>query len=173
MPSQSKYDMLAKAKASIEGSKGIFVINYSGLTVKEAQDFRRSLREASSSMKVYKNTIMRIALKEESLPDIGDELQGTCAYVFYENDPVDAAKAIKAFADTSKKVSFVGGIADGGALTAETAAAYAELPSRDELVARLVYVLGSPLSGIASVLAGPARGLATVLDKVAEQKEAA
>lgn len=173
MPAQSKYDMLEKAKASIEASKGVFVINYSGLTVKETQEFRRSLREVGSSMKVYKNTIMRIALKEESLPDIGEELQGTCAYVFYENDPVDAAKAIKAFATKSKKVTFVGGIADGAALTAETAAAYADLPSRDELVAKLVYVIASPLSGIASVLAGPARGLVTALDKVAEQKQAA
>lgn len=172
MPAQSNIDMLEKVKGSIETSKGVFVVDYRGLTVKEAQELRRALREANAHMKVYKNNIVRIALNEAEMPNIDDMLKGTCAYVFYEKDPVEAAKVLKQEADKLKKMQILGGIADGKAITAEEALAYAELPSRDELLAKLVYVIGSPLSGIAQVCAGPARGLVTALQAVADKQAA-
>jgi len=173
MPNKNNIEMLGKVKESIENSKGFFVIDYRGLTVKQAQEMRRALREVDSEMKVYKNNIVRIALAEEGLPDISENLVGTCAYVFFANDPVDAAKAIKKKSDELKKIEFVAGIADGKGLNAEEAKAYADLLSRDELLAQLVYVMASPLRGIASVCAGPARGLVTALDAIAEQKKEA
>ena len=172
MPAQSNIDMLEKVKGSIEASKGVFVVDYRGLTVKEAQELRRALREANAHMKVYKNNIVSIALNEAEMPNIDDMLKGTCAYVFYEKDPVEAAKVLKQEADKLKKMQILGGIADGKAITAEEALAYAELPSRDELLAKLVYVIGSPLSGIAQVCAGPARGLVTALQAVADKQAA-
>lgn len=172
MPNKLNISMLDKAKETIESSKGVFVINYHGLTVKETQGLRRSLREAGAHMKVFKNNIVRLALQENELPEI-QGLEGTCAYVFYENDPVDAAKVIKEQSEKLKKIEWVGALADGKALDAEGARAYADLASRDELVAKLVFVLASPLSGFASVCQGPARGLACALDAVAEQKNAA
>ena len=172
MPAQSNIDMLEKVKGSIEASKGVFVVDYRGLTVKEAQELRRALREANAHMKVYKNNIVRIALNEAEMPNIDDMLKGTCAYVFYEKDPVEAAKVLKQEADKLKKMQILGGIADGKAISAEEALAYAELPSRDELLAKLVYVIASPLSGIAQVCAGPARGLVTALQAVADKQAA-
>lgn len=172
MPAQSNIDMLEKVKGSIETSKGVFVVDYRGLTVKDAQELRRALREANAHMKVYKNNIVRIALNEAEMPNIDDMLKGTCAYVFYEKDPVEAAKVLKQEADKLKKMQILGGIADGKAISAEEALAYAELPSRDELLAKLVYVIGSPLSGIAQVCAGPARGLVTALQAVADKQAA-
>ena len=172
MPAQSNIDMLEKVKGSLEASKGVFVVDYRGLTVKEAQELRRALREANAHMKVYKSNIVRIALNEAEMPNIDDMLKGTCAYVFYEKDPVEAAKVLKQEADKLKKMQILGGIADGKAISAEEALAYAELPSRDELLAKLVYVIGSPLSGIAQVCAGPARGLVTALQAVADKQAA-
>ena len=171
MPSKSNVEMLDKACASIESSKGVFVVNYSGLTVKETQELRRNLRASGAEMKVYKNNIFRLALQKEDQPDISDILAGPCAYVFYEKDAVACAKAIRDESDKLKKMEFVGAIADGKALNAEEARAYADLPSHDELVAQLVYVVASPLRGIAAVCAGPARGLVTVLDAIADQKK--
>ena len=104
---------------------------------------------------------------------MSEKLVGTCAYVFYENDPVDAAKVIKKEAEALKKIEWIGAIADGKALDADEAKAYSELASREELMAKLVYVVASPLSGIAQVCAGPARGLATALQAVVDQKNAA
>lgn len=173
MPAQSKYEMLEKINGSIDASKGMFVVDYRGLTVKETQEFRRSLRAVGAEMKVYKNNIVKIALKEKNLPALDDMLEGTCAYVFFKNDPVDAAKTIKTSTEKLKKIQFVGGIADGKALSADQAKAYADLPSHDELIAQLLHVLVAPLSGIANVCAGSARGLVTTLKAIEDQKNAA
>ena len=172
MPNSKNVEMLAKVKDSLENSKGVFFIDYRGLSVKETQELRRGLREAGAVMKVYKNNIVKIALADENMPEVG-ELSGTVAYVFYENDPVEAAKVIKKESEELKKIEWLGAIADGKALSADEAKAYADLPSRDELMAKLVYVIASPLSGIAQVCAGPARGLVTALDAIADQKNAA
>ncbi|WP_058270995.1 50S ribosomal protein L10 [Olsenella massiliensis] len=172
MPNKNNIAMLEKVADSLEHSKGVFVIDYRGLSVKETQELRRALTEAGAHMKVYKNNIVKIALKNANLPEI-DNLEGTCAYIFFESDPVNAAKVIKKEAEALKKIEWVGGIADGNALSADEAKAYADLAGRDELMAQLVYVVASPLRGIASVCAGPARGLVTALDALAEQKNAA
>ena len=172
MPNSANVAMLEKVKESVDNSKGLFVIDYRGLTVKETQELRRALTEAGAHMKVYKNNIVKIALKDAEMPEL-DNLKGTCAYVFFEKDPVDAAKVIKKKAEEFNKIEWVGGIADGQALDAESAKAYAALASREELMAQLVYVVASPLRGIASVAAGPARGLVTTLSAVADQKNAA
>ena len=172
MPAQSKYEMLEKVNASLEASQGFYVLDYRGLTVKEAQELRRQIREANGSMKVYKNNIVKIALEQANMPNLEDTLVGTCAYVFFANDPVTPAKVLKDFAKKNKKTDVLGGIADGVALTADEAKAYAELPSYEELMAQLVYVIAAPLRGLMTVVNGPARGLALAMKAISE-KEAA
>ena len=184
MPAQSKINMLQKVEKSLEESKGLFVINYGanastaadnkgGLTVAEAQELRHQLREVGGHMKVYKNNIVKIALANAGLPAIDDVLVGTCAYVFYENDPVGVAKTLRDFAKATKKTEVIGGIADGTALNAAEAKAYADLPSYEEVMAQLVYVLASPLRGLMTVVNGPARGLALAMKAIAEKEQPA
>ena len=95
--------MLEKVSQSLESSQGVFVVDYCGLSVKETQEVRRALREAGAEMKVYKNNIVKLALENAGLPNIDDALAGTCAYVFYEKDPVDAAKVIKEQSESSRR----------------------------------------------------------------------
>lgn len=169
MPNSSNVAMLDRVAQSLEASQGFYVVDYRGLTVKQVQEVRRALTEAGAQMKVYKNNIVRLALKNAELPEIDDMLAGTCAYVFFENDPVAAAKVLKEHGEKLKKLAFIGGIANGNVLSAEDCKAYADLPSQEELVAKLLYVIASPLSGIAQVCAGPARALATVVDAIAKK----
>ena len=173
MPAQSKLDMLAKVSESLEASKGLFVIDYRGLTVKEAQELRHSLRENGAVIKVYKNNIVKIALEKAGLPAIDDVLVGTTACVFYENDPVDAAKVVKEASKKFNKLEFRGGITDGVVVNAEQAIAIADLPSREELIAKFVGCISNPLSGIVRVCNGSAQGLVTALDALVDQKNAA
>ena len=173
MPAQSKLDMLAKVSESLEASKGLFVIDYRGLTVKEAQELRHSLRENGAVMKVYKNNIVKIALEKAGLPAIDDVLVGTTACVFYENDPVDAAKVVKEASKKFNKLECRGGITDGVVVNAEQAIAIADLPSREELIAKFVGCISNPLSGIVRVCNGSAQGLVTALDALVDQKNAA
>ena len=173
MPAQSNIEMLEKVENSIKESTGLFVIDYRGLTVAESQDLRRQLREAGSEMKVYKNNIVKLALQNNDLPAIDDVLVGTCAYVFFGKNPVEAAKILRDFAKKTKKTEVLGGIADGVALNAAEAKAYADLPSYEDLMAQLVYVIASPIRGLETVINGPARGMAVALKAIAEQKQAA
>lgn len=173
MPSQSKYDMVDKVAQSIDASNGVFVVDYRGLSVKETQTLRRQLREAGAEMKVYKNNIVKIALKNAEMPEIDELLVGPCAYVFYQNDPVETAKALKKAASSLGKLEFIGGIADGKAVSADEVKALADLPSREELIAKAIGCLANPMSGLVRVLNGPAQGLVTALHAVHDQKDAA
>ena len=155
MPAQSKYDMLAKVNDILEASQGFYVVDYRGLTVKETQELRRQLREAGGQMKVFKNNIVKIALQQHEMPEIDDVLVGTCSYVFFADDPVSPAKVLKEFAQKTKKTEVVGGIADGAALNADQAKAYAELPTREQLFGQ-----------IAGLIAGFARDIAYCINEV-------
>ena len=173
MPAQSKYEMLEKVNTSLDASQGLFVVDYRGLTVKETQEFRRSLREVGANMKVYKNNIVRIALKEKNLPEIDDILEGTCAYIFFENDSVDAAKVIKEAAQKLKKIEVLGGIADGKALNAEEAKAYADLPNRSQLLAMIAGAISGVARGLAVSINEIPAGLARSISAIHEQQDAA
>lgn len=172
MPAESKKEMFAKIKADVEASEGLFVVDYRGLSVKETQELRRNLTAAGAHMKVYKNNIVKIVLEEEGQPDLGDTLKGTCAYVFFEKDPVAAAKAIRDESDKLKKIEFLGAIAEGQALDAESAKAYADMPSREEALSMLVGALSQPATMLARVLQEPTRSIAAVFQAVAERDAA-
>ena len=124
-------------------------------------------------MKVYKNNIVKIALKNAGQPDIEELLSGPCAYVFYEKDPVDAAKVIKEQSEKLKKMSFIGGIADGKALSADEAKAYADLPNREQLMAQIAGLISGFARDIAVCVKEVPAGLARSVNAVSEQKQAA
>ena len=168
MPSKSNVEMLEKVSASLEASNGVFVVDYRGLSVKETQEVRRALREAGAEMKVYKNNIVKLALQNAGLPSIDDALAGTCAYVFYQKDSVDAAKVIKEQSEKLKKMSFVGAIADGKALNADEAKAYADLPNRDQLMGQLAGLIAGFARDIAVCVKEVPAGLARTVNAVSE-----
>ena len=173
MPSKSNVEMLEKVAGSLEASNGVFVVDYRGLSVKETQEVRRALREAGAEMKVYKNNIVKLALENAGLPSIDDALTGTCAYVFYEKDAVDAAKVIKEQSEKLKKMAFVGAIADGQALSADEAKAYADLPNREQLMAQIAGLINGFARDIAVCVKEVPAGLARSVNAVSEQKQAA
>ena len=120
MPQQYKIDKVAEIESRIAENAGLFVVNYNGLTVKQAQELRHQLRECGAEMKVYKNNLVKIALKNQEQPELDEILAGPVAYVFYESEPVEAAKALKDFSAQSKGVLEIkGGISDGKAVSAD------------------------------------------------------
>ena len=172
MPAQSKLDMLEKVSASLEASQGLFVVDYRGLTVKESQELRRKIHAAGGDMKVYKNNIVKIALEKAEMPAIDDILVGTCAYIFFGDDPVEVAKTIKTSAKELNKLEVLGGIADGAALDAAQAKAYAELPNRDQLMGMIAGLISGFARNIAVCVNEVPGGLARSIKAVSEQKAA-
>ena len=172
MPNIKNQETLVQVKADLEGSHAVWIVDYCGLTVKEIQALRASIREAGASMKVYKNTLVRLALKETEMPEADDLLQGPSAFVFAGEDVAAAAKAVKNFAKDNDALEIKGGIMDGAVLTAEQAEAIASLPSREELYAQIAGAISGVARGLAVALNGIPRGLAQVTKAVADQKAA-
>ena len=173
MPSKSNVEMLEKVTNQLKESEGVFVIDYRGLSVKEAQELRRALRNANSEMKVYKNNIVNLALEQCNMPNISEQLVGTCAYVFYSQDPVEPAKVIKEQSEKLKKIEWVGGIADGQALSVEQAKAYADLPNREQLMGQIAGLISGFARNIAVGINEIPAGLARSINAASEQKQAA
>lgn len=173
MPSQKNQEMLKEVKEVLTSSDGMFVFDYRGLSVAQSQALRRKLRAAGSGMRVFKNNLVRIALKDENLPEVDSMLEGTSAFVFYQGDPVETAKVIKETTTEVATAEFKGGIIDASVLDKAQVLALADLPSRDELLAKFVGSISSPLSGLVRVCNGPIQNFVSVLSQVAEQKAAA
>ena len=173
MPAQYKIEKVAEIEQRIEANNGVFVVNYRGLTVKQSEDLRHKLREAGAEMKVYKNNLVRLALKNQGQPEIDDILVGPVAYVFYENEPVESAKALKEFAQKSKGVLEIkGGISEGKAVTAEEVAAIADLPTKDQLLGQIAGLINGFARDIAVCVNGVSSGLARQISQISEQKAA-
>lgn len=172
MPTQAKVNQVAEIQELLEANAGFFVVNYRGLSVKESQELRRNLRESSARMSVFKNNLVKRALSEKSLPDM-EVLEGPTACVFYESDPVAPAKALKAFAKAHPVLEIKGGLTDGQVVTMDQVKAIADLPSQEELIAKLLGTLQNPATKIVRVLNGPAEAFARVVSAIADQKNAA
>ncbi|WP_165169990.1 MULTISPECIES: 50S ribosomal protein L10 [unclassified Adlercreutzia] len=173
MPNAQNTEMLSNIKADLDGVTAMWIVDYRGLTVKEVQALRGSIREAGATMKVYKNTLMHIALEQAELPTLDGMLKGPSAFVFAGSDVAAAAKAVKEFAKGNDKLEIKGGLMEGAAVTAAEVEAIASLPSREELIAQIAGAISGVARGLAVALNGVPRGLAQVTKAVADQKEAA
>lgn len=173
MPSAKNTEALEQIKADLTDVQAVWVVDYRGLTVKESQELRRSIRESGAIMKVYKNTLMQIALKEMEMSEMDQVLSGPSAFIFADGDPVASAKTIRDFAKKNETLVIKGGIMDGGFVDADAVQKIASLPSREELIAKLLGSLQNPMSQIVRVLKGPAEKLARTIGAIADQKNAA
>ncbi|MCL1797987.1 MAG: 50S ribosomal protein L10 [Eggerthellaceae bacterium] len=173
MPNKQNLETVAKIKEDLADIGALWVVDYRGLSVKEIQNLRNAIRESDACIKVYKNTLMHLALADLGLPSLDEILEGPSAFVFTGEDPVASAKALKTFAKTNKNLSVKGGMMDGMFLSAEKVEAVASLPSREELIAKLLGTIINPMGQIVRVLNGPMESFARCVSQIAEQKPAA
>lgn len=173
MPTLLKEDKVVEIKNRFTGSGAVIMADYRGLTVKEMQLLRNNLRAVGCELKVYKNSLTEIAMRELALPNMDAYLAGPTAIVFTGEDPVAPAKVLTAFAKLHKALEVKGGLVENQVVDAEGVKAIAALPSREELIARLLGTMLNPIVGFARVLNGPVEAFARTVSAVAEQKDAA
>lgn len=173
MPSVQNTERLAEIKQDLTDIQAMWVVDYRGLTVKQSEQLRNSIREAGAIMKVHKNKLVRLALKELDMPEMDEVLAGPSAFVFAEGDPVASAKALKDFAKANENLVIKGGIMDGAFVDAEAVEKIAALPSREELIAKLLGSLQNPMVKTVCVLNGPMEAFARCVQAIADQKDAA
>lgn len=173
MPSVQNVEKLQAIKEDLADVQAVWVVDYRGLTVKQSEQLRGAIREADAVLKVYKNSLVQLALKELDMPAMDDVLAGPSAFVFAAGDPVASAKALKDFAKTNENLVIKGGIMEGAAVDAATVEQIAALPSREELIAKLLGSLQNPMVKTVRVLNGPMEAFARCVSAIADQKDAA
>ena len=151
---QAKQLVIDEIKERIEGAVSVVVVDYIGLTVEEADELRAQLRAENVGFTVYKNSLIKRAIagtEFEGLAD-GETLKGSTALAFCTEDATASARIIKKAIDKYNKMSFKGGIVEGTAYGKAQIEEFANIPSRDVLIARFMGSIQSPLTKLALTL---------------------
>ena len=151
-------------------SSNAILFAFAGLKVPEVTELRRQVRGTESTYLVVKNTLALRATKGTALEAVAEHFTGATAVAFNKGNAVALAKVLTNFAKTNPNLVFKAAVIDGHAVPAAEIKTIAELPSREELVSKLLFVMQSPMRRLVTVLNGPVRNLAGVLSQVAEQK---
>jgi len=166
---EQKKDIVKNLVEKLKTSKAVVFSDFKGLSVKDMTTLRRELRKEGTQFDVLKKTLINIALKEAGIDLDIKKMEGQIAVAISSQDEVTAAKLIAKTAKATENLKMVSGILGDKVLTAEEVNALAKLPSKEELLAKLVGTLNAPISGLANVLAGNLRGLVTVLKAISEK----
>jgi large subunit ribosomal protein L10 len=169
-------DKVAEVEAleqRLRTSTVVILTDYRGLTVGEIGALRGKLRSASLEYRVAKNTLLSRAAERVGVIGLEPHLTGPTAVVFGKEDPGVPARLLQDFIRQYRKLEIKGGVVEGQTLDAAQVQALASLPTKPELLARVVGAVQGPLSALVSVLSATPRGLVTALDALRKQRDAA
>ncbi|HTW09016.1 MAG TPA: 50S ribosomal protein L10 [Acidimicrobiales bacterium] len=174
-PRAEKVAVVDEVKERLRRSDAVIVTEYRGLKVKDLATLRRTLAPLGAEYRIYKNTLVRIAASgQEGFDDL---LTGPTALTFVEGDAAAVTKTLRDFARTNPLLLIKGGLLGGSVLGPAATSALADLPSREQLLARLAGALAAPMQTMAGLLAAVPRnfayGLAALRDKRVEPGEVA
>lgn len=169
---QAKVQNVDEIKEKIGRAQSVILVDYRGLNVEQLTELRKQYRDAGVDYKVYKNTMMRFAFKDEGFEGFNEYLKGPSAVAFGYDDPVQAAKITSDFAKENEQLEIKVGIVDGKIIDIDEIKRLANLPPREVLIAQVLGGINAPIQGFANVLQGTIRSLAIVLNAIAEKQEA-
>jgi large subunit ribosomal protein L10 len=165
-----KNEILAEVRDMVNKGTSVFFADFRGLTVADVQTVRKELRAHNVGYKVAKKTLIRKAAAEKGYQEIPREvMEGSVAMTVSYGDPLAPARLLKKLAKTYEKLALLGGLFEGQILSSKEAAQYAALPSKEELLAKLVYMMKSPLQGLHGSLNGLLSKFVRTLDAVAKK----
>ena len=164
---ENKEALVAELTDRFTRQEAAVITHYHGLTVRDIQDLRAKLREQGIDFQVSKNTLFKLSAKQAG---IDGDFTGPTAIAFGYEDPVTTSKAINDFAKGNDALEIVGGIVENKLVDTATVKKLAALPSREELLGKLVGSISSPARNLASVLTATTRNLVYALKAVQEAK---
>lgn len=168
---ERKQEDLNVLTEQFNNAKSAIVLSFNKLTVEQDQQFRNELRETGATYRVVKNTLARRAVEGTPFEDAREHFTGVTSIAWTESDPVDLSKVIsKYIKEKSEIFEFKTGVVDGKVVTIEEVKAIADLPSKEELISKLLFLLKAPAQRVATVLNAVPRDLAIVLQQIAEGK---
>ena len=164
---EAKKLVVEEIKEKFSKAKTIAFVDYRGITVGEDTELRRKFRESGCDYKVYKNRLMLKALSDLGIECPANYFEGTTAVAIGYEDEVAPAKIVCNFVKENKKMAIKFGILNGTSVDAKNIEALAKLPSKEELIAKLLGTLNNTASSLCRVLTAPSRGLVVALNAVA------
>lgn len=173
MKRTEKTEMVEALSQDLAQSTNAILFAFAGLKVPEVTELRRQVRGTQSKYLVVKNTLALRATKGSPLEAVAEHFSGATAVAFNRSSPVALAKVLTAFAKTNPNLVFKAAVIEGRAVPAAEIRTIAEMPSREELVAKLLFILQSPMRRLVTALNGPVRNLAGVVSQIADQKSKA
>ncbi len=147
-----KQPVVAEISERLDGAQTAVLVDHRGLTVEQDTELRKQLREAGVSYKVYKNTLIRFAIKGTEFESMGVNLEGPSALAVSKTDATAPARILAEFAKKADKLEIKGGVVEGTYYDAKGMQAIASIPSRDILLGRLLGSIQSPIANLARVL---------------------
>ena len=171
---EEKTVQLKDIQEKLGKASSVIFTHYIGMNVRDVSELRKKLKEVGAEMKVAKKTLMKIAAKEKSLPELPDALMdGPVACIFSYADPLTGAQVAFKFGKDHPQVTFLGGIFEGKLLSQADAKALAQIPSRLVLLAIFAGMVRSPLQTFAGMCSSPLSGFARAVAEIAKKKESA
>ncbi len=147
-----KKPVIEEISAAIKDAQSVVLVDYRGLTVEQDTELRKQLREAGINYKVYKNTMMNFAFKGTDCEALLPYLEGPSALAISTEDATAPARVLCKFAKTADKLEVKGGIVEGTAYDAAGIISISQIPSREELISRLLGSMQSPITNFARVM---------------------
>ncbi len=170
---EQKQTDLNALTSELSNSKSAMIVSFNKLTVAKDQEFRNQLRDAGAKYQVVKNTIARLAVKGTPYEEASEHFKGVTGIAWTENDAVVLSKTVSKFIkDNADFFSFKAGVVDGKVVDLKQVEAIASLPSKEELISKLLYVLNAQAQRIVTVINAVPRDLAVVIKQIGEKKEA-
>ena len=147
-----KKPVVAEISENVKDAQSVVLVDYRGLTVEQDTDLRKQLREAGITYKVYKNTMMNFAFKGTDFEALASYLEGPSAVAISKDDATAAARVLSKFAKTAPALEIKGGVVEGVCYDAKGMDSIAKIPSREELLSKLLGSIQSPITNFARVM---------------------
>jgi large subunit ribosomal protein L10 len=166
-----KTAVVEELKTTFDQSTGVILMGFDRINVPDITELRDKIRETGSSYKVVKNTLALIAAEETSVSAMAEFFKGSTGLAYTESDPVALAKTLKEFIKAHPGLQVKAGIVEGQVLSPAEISSLAEMASREELMAKVLFLLMAPLTNFATAIQSPIKNLAVVLKQLEEQKQ--
>jgi large subunit ribosomal protein L10 len=170
---ETKQRDLEALTTSLQSAKSAMVVSFAGLSVTKDQEFRNTLRTAGAQYQVVKNTLARRAVKDTQFEQAADSFKGVTAIAWTDGDPVVLSKAMSKFMkDNADIYSFKSGVVDGKLIDLTQLTTIANLPSKEELISKLLFVINAQAQRIVTVINAVPRDLAVVIKQIGDKAPA-
>lgn len=171
MRKKEKEELVFELKEKIARTKGMLFVDFRGLKTIEISSLRKNLKENKGELKVVKNSLILLAIKTNSGKKIEEILKGPTAFIFGFDDIVPLIKLVVNFKRKIASLKIKGAILEDEVFREEEIEKIASLPSKEELIAKIVFLFNSPLIKLINILINPLRQFIYVLEKIKLQKE--